>query len=215
MKKRLSIFLIGTAVSVVAVVGAFAGLAAAQSNDDDGDSQTFVERVAAVLGIESDDLESAMQQVKEEMRSEHRDAKFAELVENGTLTQDEADAIKGWQDLKPEIEFSFGGEDGDGKRGWGRKGFGHGSGRWLGSSDKIDYLVEEGIITQTDADSLTEWWESRPDALEDLMGDRDGKWGNRATASADGNAIKMATRTPPKLSPPTSKPNRSGGRQTQ
>ena len=53
MKKRLSIFLIGTAVSVVAVVGAFAGLAAAQSNDDDGDSQTFVERVAAILGVES------------------------------------------------------------------------------------------------------------------------------------------------------------------
>ena len=110
MKKRLSIFLIGTAVSVVAVVGAFAGLAAAQSNDDDGDGQTFVERVAAVLGIESDDLESAMQQVKEEIRNERRDAKFDDLVENGTLTQEEADAIKEWQDAKPEIEFNFGDE---------------------------------------------------------------------------------------------------------
>ena len=182
MKKRLSIFLIGTAVAVVAVVGAFAGLAAAQSNDDDGNSQTFVERVAAVLGIESDDLESAMQQVKEEIRSERRDAKFSELVEAGTLTQEEADAIKDWQDSKPEIEFSFGEEDGDGKRGWGRKGFGYRGGGWLGSSDKIDYMVEEGVITQADADSLSEWWDSRPDALEDLMGDRGGKrdsWGKR------------------------------------
>ncbi len=174
MKKRLSIFLIGTAVSVVAVVGAFAGLAAAQSNDDDGDSQTFVERVAAFLGIESDDLESAMQQVKEEIQSERRDAKFSELVEAGTLTQEEADAIKEWQDSKPEIEFNFGDiEEGDGKRGWGRKGF-NGRG-WLGSSDKIDYLVEQGIITQADADSLTDWWDSRPDAVDNLMGDRDGK----------------------------------------
>ncbi len=182
MKKRLSIFLIGTAVSVVAVVGAFAGLAAAQSNDDDGASQTFVERVAAVLGIESDDLESAMQQVKEEIQTERQDAKFSELVEAGTLTQEEADAIKEWQDSKPEIAFNFGDEDGNGKRGWGRKGFGYRGGGWLGSSDKIDYMVEEGVITQADADSLSEWWDSRPDALENLMGDRGGKrgsWGKK------------------------------------
>ena len=177
MKKRLSIFLIGTAVSVVAVVGAFAGLAAAQSNDDGGDGQTFFERVAAVLGIESDDLESTMQKVKEEIRNERRNAKFDDLVENGTLTQEEADAIKEWQDSKPEIEFNFGEkEEGEGKRGWGRKGIGHRGGGWLGSSDKIDYLVEDGIITQADADSLTDWWDSRPAAVEDLMGDRDGKW---------------------------------------
>lgn len=180
MKKRLSIFLIGTAVSVLAVVGAFAGLAAAQSDDDDGDSQTFVERVAAVLGIESDDLEDAMQQVKEEIHSERRDAKFAELVANGTLTQEEADAIEEWQDSKPEIEFTFGDRDGEGKRGWGRKGFGHHGGAvWLGSSEKVDYLVEQGIITQTDADSLSAWWDSRPEALNDLVGNHDSKWGKR------------------------------------
>ena len=160
MKKRLSIFFIGTAVTVVAVVGAFAGIAAAQSSDDDGERQTFVERVAAILGIESDDLESAMQQVKEEIRSERRDSKFADLVENGTLTQEEADAIKEWQDSKPEITFNFGDEDGKGKRGRGGKGFGLRGGGWLGSTEKIDYLVAEGIISQADADSLTEWWDS-------------------------------------------------------
>ena len=179
MKKRLSIFLIGTAVSVVAIVGAFAGLAAAQSSDGDGESQTFAERVAAILGIEADDVENAMQEAKEEIRSERRDAKFAELVENGTLTQDEADAIKEWQDSKPEIEFNFGDEDGKGKRGWGDKGFGLRVGSWLGSTDKIDYLVEEGIISQADADSLTEWWDSRPDALDNLVGSPDDKWGKK------------------------------------
>lgn len=179
MKKRLSILLIGTAISVVAVVGAFAGLAAAQSGDYDGGGQTFAERVAAILGIEADEVEAAMQQVKEEIRSERRDSKFAALVENGTLTQESADAIKAWQDSKPEIEFNFGDDDGQGERGWGRKGFGHGGGSWLGSSDKINYLVEEGIITQADADSLTEWWDSRPEALDGLMGDRDGKWGKK------------------------------------
>ncbi len=179
MKKRLSIFLIVTAVSVVAVVGAFAGLAAAQSSDGDGENQTFVERVATILGIESDDLESAMQQVKEEIQTERRDAKLAGFVEDGTLTQDEADAIKTWQDSKPEIELNLSDHDGDGKRGWGRKVHGLGRGNWLGSPEKVDYLVEQGIITQDDADSLTEWWDSRPEALENLMGDREGKWGKR------------------------------------
>lgn len=199
MKKRLSIFFIGTAVTVVAVVGAFAGIAAAQSNDDDVESQTFVERVAAILGIESDDLESAMQQVKEETRSERWDSKFADLVENGTLTQEEADAIKEWQDSKPEITFNFDDEDGKGKRGRGGKGFGLRGGGWLGSTEKTDYLVEEGIISQADADSLNEWWDSRPDALDDLMSDRDGKWGKKGQGKrgwkCDKDGDKDADRT--------------------
>ena len=178
MKKRLSIFLIGTAVSVIAAVGLFAGLAAAQSNDDDGEGQTFVERVAAILGLESDDVESAMHQAKDAIQSERRDAKFAELVENGTLTQEEADAIKTWQDSKPEIEFNLDGADGEGKRDWGHGGFGRGGGMWFGSADKVDYLVEQGVITQADADSLTDWWDSRPDTIDELMPERDGKRGH-------------------------------------
>ena len=179
MKKKLSIIFVGTAVTVVAAVGAFAGIAAAQSNDDDGDIQTFVERVAKILGISSETVESAFEQVKKEMHSERIDAKFAVLVENGTLTQEEVDAIKTWQDSKPEIDFNFGDEDGIGKRGWGHRGFGHDGGMWIGSADKVDYLVDGGIITQDDADSLTEWWDSRPETLDDLMDDRDRKWGDR------------------------------------
>ena len=177
MKKRLSIMLVGTAVTVLAAVGVFAGVIAAQSNDDDGGRHSFVERVASILGIDSESVESAFKQAKEELHTERVDAKFAELVESGTLTQEEADAIKAWQDAKPEIEFNFGDKDGDGKRGWGRRGFGKGGGMLFGSEEKLDYLVEQGVITQADADSLTAWWDSRPEALDDLMGDRDGERG--------------------------------------
>ena len=181
MKKRLSIMLVGTAVTVLAAVGVFAGVIAAQSNDDDGGRHSFVERVASILGIDSESVESAFKQAKEELHTERVDAKFAELVENGTLTQEEADAIKAWQESKPEIEFNFGGKDGDGdggdKRGWGGKCFGKGGGMLFGSEEKLDYLVEQGVITQADADSLTAWWDSRPEALDGLMGDRDGKRG--------------------------------------
>ena len=178
MKKKLSIIFVGTVVAVVAAVGAFAGIAAAQSNDNDGDSRTFVERVAEILGISSETVESAFAQAKEEMHSERIDAKFAELVENGTLTQAEADAIQTWQDSKPEVEFNLDGADGEGKRGWGHRGFGNGGGMWIGSEDKLDYLVEQGVITQADADSLTEWWDSRPDTIDELMPERDGKRGH-------------------------------------
>ena len=175
MKKRLSIMLVGTAVTVLAAVGVFAGVIAAQSNDDDGGRHSFVERVASILGIDSESVESAFKQAKEELHTERVDAKFAGLVESGTLTQEEADAIKAWQESKPEIEFNFGGKDsdGDGKRGWGGKGFGKGGGMLFGSEEKLDYLVEQGVITQADADSLTAWWDSRPEALDGLMGDRD------------------------------------------
>ena len=74
MKKKLSIIFVGTVIAVVAAVGAFAGIAAAQSNDNDGDSQTFVERVAEILGISSETVESAFEQAKEEMHSERIDA---------------------------------------------------------------------------------------------------------------------------------------------
>ncbi len=179
MKKRLSIILVGTAVTVVAAVGAFAGIIAAQSNDEAG-RQTFVERVASILGVDSDTVESAFKQAKAELHTERVDAKFTGLVDSGTLTQEEADAIKAWQESKPEIEFNFDGKDGDGdgKRGWGRRGFGKGVGMFAGSEEKLDYLVEQGVITQADADSLTAWWDSRPEALDDLMGDRDGKRGD-------------------------------------
>ena len=178
MKKRLSIMLVGTAVTVLAAVGVFAGVIAAQSNDDGG-RHSFLERVASILGIDSESVESAFEQAKEELHTERVDAKFAGLVEDGTLTQEEADAIKAWQESKPEIEFNFGDKDGDGdgKRGWGGKYFGKGGGMLFGSEEKLDYLVEQGVITQADSDSLTAWWDSRPEALDGLMGDRDGKRG--------------------------------------
>ena len=81
MKKRLSIMLVGTAVTVLAAVGVFAGVIAAQSNDDDGGRHSFVERVASILGIDSESVESAFEQAKEELHTERVDAKFAGLVE--------------------------------------------------------------------------------------------------------------------------------------
>ena len=184
MKKRLSILLVGVAVSALALVGAFAGIVAAQNNDGDSESKSFAERVAELLGISSDDVENAMQQAKDEMHDERTNAKFASLVESGTLTQEEADAIQDWQDAKPEIEYSLTSDSRGFKHGWGREHLEHADGKWgewFGSADSTEYLVEKGIITQADADALSEWWDSRPTAVDELMpehGDKRGKFGH-------------------------------------
>lgn len=179
MKKRLGIFLGITAVSVLAVVGVFAGIAA-QDGQEDGGKRSFAERVASILGLEAETVEDAFAQVKEEMVDERSDAYLAKLVEHGKLTQEEADAIVAWKDAKPDIEFSFGELTKSEKRGWGGKGFGRGYGSEMLSGEKLDYLVEEGVLTQANADSLSAWYDERPGAVVKLMPNKDkrGRWGD-------------------------------------
>ena len=171
MKKRLTIILSVTAVSVLAAVGIFAGITA-QSSDDDGGKRSFAERVASILGLETSDVEDAFAQAKDELREEHTDAYLAKLVEYGKLTQDEADAIQSWLDAKPDIEFTM-----TSKRGWGGKGLGGHHGAMVLADDKLDYLVEKSVLTQSDADSLSNWYEAQPDAITKLIPKRNG-WKN-------------------------------------
>lgn len=174
MKKRLGIFLGITAVSVLAVVGVFAGIAAQESDEDSG-KRSFAERVASILGLEAETVKDALTQAKQEMRDDHKDGYLAKLVEHGKLTQEEADAIVAWQDAKPDVEFNFGEATKSVKRrGWGSKGFGKGQGAQALSSEKLDYLVEEGVLSQADADSLADWYTARPDAITKLMPNKDG-----------------------------------------
>ena len=168
MKKRLGIFLGITAVSVLAVVGVFAGIAA-QESDGDGGKRSFAERVASILGLEAETVKDALTQAKQEMRDDRKDGYLAKLVEHGKLTQEEADAIVAWQDAKPDVEFNFSEATKSMKHGWGNKGFGKEHGAQVLSSEKLDYLVEEGILIQSDADSLADWYADQPDAITKLM----------------------------------------------
>ncbi len=148
-------------IIVALVVGALAlaltgGATLAQSGDSDGDSRKgkFAERVASILGIETSQVEDAMQQARTELRDEALQEKLDAMVESGKITQAQADEIKAWVQAKPEGAF---------------KGFM----RWKISADDLDGLVESGKITQEQADSYTEyaaWMESRPEVLEGFKG---------------------------------------------
>ena len=103
MKKRY--WLTGTIVAAVMLLGIMGGVAMAQETDDeDGDStkQSFAARVAEILGLDETTVQDAMDEAKAEMKEEALQAKLDWLVENGHMTQEQADEYKTWIESKPE-----------------------------------------------------------------------------------------------------------------
>ena len=103
MRKRY--WLTGTIVAAVMVLGIMGGVAMAQeTSDEDGDSEkkSFAARVAEILGLDETTVQDAIDQAKAEMQEEALQAKLDRLVENGHMTQDQADEYKTWVESKPE-----------------------------------------------------------------------------------------------------------------
>ena len=86
------------------LAGSLAGAAFAQEGDEVGPPPggTLIERLAEKLGIEQSELETAFA----EIRSETRDSRLQELVEQGRLTQEEADQFREWWQARPEMELA-------------------------------------------------------------------------------------------------------------
>jgi len=59
--------------------------------------------VAKILNIDQQELEDAFKQAISETRENALDARLQELVNNGTLTQQQADAYKSWIEARPDI----------------------------------------------------------------------------------------------------------------
>jgi len=60
-------------------------------------------RVAQILGISEETLTNAVKQARQEMRDEAINKRLAKAVEQGRLTQEEADAIKAWWGQRPRV----------------------------------------------------------------------------------------------------------------
>ena len=163
MRKRwIFVSLMVGALALVLTVGAVL----AQSDDSDSDSRMgkFAERVASILGLETSQVQDAMEQAKTELRQEGLQEKLDSLVESGEITQEQADEFKTWVEAKPDGAFM---------------GFHH----WKVDAEDLDSLVESGKITQEQAGSYTEyseWLESRPEGILDSFRSRGfkGRWGH-------------------------------------
>ncbi len=152
MKKKL---FVGAAVGSAGLV-ALTGATFAQT-EGETPSSGIRDRVAEILGIAPEELEDAVQQAREE----HSDAKLAErlatAVEEGVITQDEADEMVAWLDAMPEAL--------EGVKGHGKRGFGHVAG--ADDSDEqiaelVERLIEAEKITEDDAAAVTEWLGDAP-----------------------------------------------------
>lgn len=161
MKKR---FLVGAAVGSAGLV-ALTGAAMAQSTDDAGTTGNSVwDRVAEILGVEPDDLETAVEQARAEEREEKLAEKLAGAVEEGVITQEEADAVTAWFEARPAFLDEIGGIGAHGHFGL----------RLLcganGMNAVVERLIANGAITEEQAQELRDWVAARPaEVLEKLL----------------------------------------------
>ena len=195
MKKLL----VGLAAAIVVVLGLAGGTVLAQSADEDGEKKSFAERVAEILGLESDTVENALNQARSEMQDERTDAWLEDAVEAEKITQEEADAYSEWLDDRPEgvgewLRFSYNpnareqleaklDEAVEAEKITQEQADAHLErfDEKLAEMDEnfkaaVDKAVEAEKMTQDEADSLNEWYDEKPDGVWPGFGGR-GKFG--------------------------------------
>jgi hypothetical protein len=114
---RRKVILIPILVALM-VVGSMVGVTLAQAGSDSS-GNTLLARVAAILGIDQTKVEDAFAQAQKEMRDEAVDSYLKDMVEQGKITQEEADQYKTWWDAKPDALDKLGPGPGFGGRGGG------------------------------------------------------------------------------------------------
>jgi len=149
-------------------VFALAGTALAQERPADGTAHNSVnDRIAEILGIDRETLDSAIETARKEYREAKLDKHLAVIVEAGTITQEQADEIDVWKDTKPEVMDSL-------------KKLGREYGGIRGNLEAtLNILVEKEAITQAEANEIIVWKDAQPAYLdelrEELKGERDVK----------------------------------------
>jgi hypothetical protein len=96
-------FILGPALALAAVAFVIVGVAAAQST---GEATTtpknrIIEKAAEQFGVDPTALSDAIKQAQRQLWDEKLDEYLAAAVTAGTVTQEEADAIKAWKQARP------------------------------------------------------------------------------------------------------------------
>jgi hypothetical protein len=134
-KSKKFIFL--AILAVVILAGSIGGIVYAQGEDEEEDVPTRIEvldRVAEKLGIDPQELKDAFTEVIDEMQAEIQLKWLDKAVEEGLITEEEAQEYSEWWAARPDIDF--GGLGHRGTFGFGRfqmRG-GDGFGAWDGLS---------------------------------------------------------------------------------
>lgn len=154
------------------------------------ESSELLSRVAEILGISEEEMSDAFAQAKQEMMAERCEEAFYEFleqaIEEGLITEEEAGEIREWWEQRPEaldwtqLRNAFcimrSNPESLTDNGWeGFKGvrqniqlrFKECKNPEL-RMEMLEKAIEEGLITEEDADGIREWIGNRPAALSQL-----------------------------------------------
>ena len=93
--------LIAALLTAVLLAGCIGGVVLAGS--DSTSTKSLFARVAAILGIDQQKVESAFNQAQREMQTEALASQLKSLVDQGTITQAQADQYLQWWKSKPDL----------------------------------------------------------------------------------------------------------------
>ena len=90
-------------IVVVAITAIGFSVAFAQDNGKgDSTARNLSAKLAEILGLDTAVVDDALKQAREELRNEAIQEKLTILVDNGRLTQEQADGYLNWMQSRPE-----------------------------------------------------------------------------------------------------------------
>lgn len=125
-------------------------------------SDELLSRVSDILGISEEELRDAFTQAKQEMMGERCEEAFYEFleqaIEEGLITEEEAEEIEEWWEQRPEA------------LNWAqlRNAFCIMRSNPELRMEVLEQAIEEGLISEEDADGIRAWTGNRPAALSQL-----------------------------------------------
>jgi hypothetical protein len=103
MRKHKKLMVVSVLAGLALLMLALGSTAFASTDDDASPRGAFLSKVTEILGLEDGELSDAMDQAREEMREEAQAERLAHAVEDGVITQEQADEISAWWDARPEV----------------------------------------------------------------------------------------------------------------
>ncbi|UCC60295.1 MAG: hypothetical protein JSV02_00275 [Dehalococcoidia bacterium] len=108
MSRRAKIITITIAMLLLITVGLTTFVLAQESAETEVDiaenpKQTFISKVANILGIEEEQLVNAFKQAHQEMKAEFFERCLQHALDNECINKQEADQIREWQQSMPDV----------------------------------------------------------------------------------------------------------------
>ena len=110
--------IIAVVLAAVMLAGGIGGVVLATDNGDDSEPEAkyeaLLDRVGEIyqentgVAIDQEALKDAFAQARSEMQAEAVEARIQSLVEEGKITQEQADEYLDWWQAKPDVTFGFG-----------------------------------------------------------------------------------------------------------